>query len=384
MKILYLRANNIDYDSRVNKEVTSLLKENQVTLIFWDRKSDNRCSRYISDFPTGQVLVYGLGFKATWGGGIWRNLLPFTRFNLSLARLLIRLRKEYDVIHAVDLVTFLPSLCFKFFHKKRIIYDIFDFYAHTKKGNSILIKFLAKLEKFLIRYAETTIICSEERMNQIMPSKPKKLIVIHNAPSMEQELGIEHINLQSSKLNKTRVCYVGNLISERYVLELIEAISQLPDFEFHVGGVGVLGEKVERLSSVYNNIFYYGPMSYSKVLSLEVQCHLMVALYDNKIKNNQYASPNKYYEALMLGKPIIALKNTGFDRFIVDYNLGVVVQEVTKANLEFGLLSIKDKLKNGQFNIQNFKSRFRDEYCWELMEGRLLAIYKELDSENVK
>ena len=34
----------------------------------------------------------------------------------------------------------------------------------------------------------------------------------------------------------------------------------------------------------------------------------MTAIYDPNISNHYYAAPNKFYEALMLGKPLIMVK----------------------------------------------------------------------------
>ena len=53
----------------------------------------------------------------------------------------------------------------------------------------------------------------------------------------------------------------------------------------------------------------YGKLQYSQTLALESQCDIRVATYDPSIRNHKYSAPNKFYESLMLGKPIIMAKD---------------------------------------------------------------------------
>lgn len=59
----------------------------------------------------------------------------------------------------------------------------------------------------------------------------------------------------------------------------------------------------------------------------------MTAIYDPKVPNHRYAAPNKFYEALMLGKPIVMAKNTGFDEIIEENNIGCLI-EYSKSGLK--------------------------------------------------
>ena len=59
------------------------------------------------------------------------------------------------------------------------------------------------------------------------------------------------------------------------------------------------------------NIFYYGRIPYDRTIALEKECDVMCAIYDPKVPNHYYAAPNKFYEALMLGMPLIMAKGTG-------------------------------------------------------------------------
>jgi glycosyltransferase involved in cell wall biosynthesis len=39
-------------------------------------------------------------------------------------------------------------------------------------------------------------------------------------------------------------------------------------------------------------------------------------MYDPQVPNHRYSAPNKYYEAAMLGKPIVVAAGTGIDELV--------------------------------------------------------------------
>ena len=66
-------------------------------------------------------------------------------------------------------------------------------------------------------------------------------------------------------------------------------------------------------------------MKYEQVLSLEADCDILFATYNPIIKNHKYSAPNKVYEAMALGKPIIVCKNTGIDELVIKNNTGYAI-----------------------------------------------------------
>ena len=107
-------------------------------------------------------------------------------------------------------------------------------------------------------------------------------------------------------------------------MKAIECIDDLDNVEFHIGGYGVLADDIYKISQRDDKVFFYGKLQYADVLALERQCDIMLALYDPAIPNHAYAAPNKFYEALALGKPIIMFANTGMDIVVRENQIGAV------------------------------------------------------------
>ena len=304
-KIVFLRSNPVNPDSRVEKEANSLARNGyDVKIIGWDRDDDYKENSQKLVLPDSEVTVIRRGVKASFGEGM-KNLMPFIKFQLFIFKWLIKHRKEYDIVHACDFDTMFTSYITTKFTRKKIIFDVFDYLStDAKKFPATLIK---KIEDSLINNANATIICTEQRKMQIKDSKPKKLIIIHNTPQV-------HSNLNPVKHDKIRIAYVGILQEFRLIEEMLKVISKHPEIELHIGGFGKLEPMIKNMAETYDNMIYYGRISYNETLNLENSCDLMTAIYDPTIGNHYYAAPNKFYEALMLGKPLIMVKNTGMSQ----------------------------------------------------------------------
>lgn len=374
MKIVFLRSNPVDPDSRVEKEVNSLLKEGyEIEIVAWDRnaKYDIRESQLQLKF--GKVRIYRFGILATFGGGIKKNLSPLILFQAKLYKWLYKNKNKYDVIHACDFDTaYTASRVAKKFDKK-LVYDIFDYYVDAFRVPKLLKPFIEKIDHKVISLADATIICTEKRKNQIKGSKPKRLSVIHNTPAV-LDSNVNRLNLNKSKI---KIVYVGILASGRFIEEIANIVKDNPSYEFHIGGFGELESYFKEMSKKYDNIIFYGKLSYNKTLELENSCDIMTAIYNPLVPNHYYAAPNKFYESLMLGKPVIMAKNTGMDYVVTQYNIG----EVIEYNIESLKSSIEDLVKRKsewELISRKMKKLYNQEYSWRDMEKRLINLYKEI------
>lgn len=372
MDILFIRSNPVNPDSRVEKEVNSLLKAgHRVSILALDRQKDYKLTKFFLELENGIVDIYRVGYKSEYGAGI-RNLSALLKFQISICKFVYDKRKQINVIHACDLDTaYTVSLLRKFF-RFNIVYDIFDFYPDSHGLDGLPYKVLKHLEYSVIRKSDAVIICSEKRKEQIGGSKPKKLVVIHNSPP---QIKMSFQPIVESPI--TKICYVGILSEGRMINELLTVVSENPNlYELHIGGFGNLDKLVESFSERFPNIIYYGKISYKDTIKLELQCDILTALYDPSIKNHRYAAPNKFYEGLMLGKPLIMIKNTGMDEIIEQNQIGTVIPTMSINDLENGLEEIVSQRKNWNQIKDKMNYLYNHNFSWNEMEKRLIKLYE--------
>lgn len=378
LRILFLRSNYGQPDSRCEKEMFCLSQKHDVEFLGWDRSCSFKGIKDTTvEIGNKSFVFHHIGIKAPLGQGFKRLFIPLLKFWIRELRYLNKNKKRYDVIHACDFDTGFPLMML--LHKPKIVYDIYDYYADTHSAPKIIDKSIRKLETRLIRKSDAVIICNEIRKKQILPAEPEKLYIIHNSPPDINMLSTKCTSKSSSKI---RLVYVGTLSKDRFLMEMSEVISGRDDIELHIGGIGVLESYFSQISGKFSNITFYGKMSYNDVLSLEKECDIMTATYDPRIINNRYASPNKFYESLMLKKPLIMMKNTGMDTFVEEYKLGEVI-DVELENFKEGFSRALDNLisKKDQWTEmgeRGFKL-YNEKFSWHEMEKRLLNLYDDLE-----
>ena len=371
-RVILLRSNPVDPDPPVEKVARSLARAGYaVTIIGWDRDEDY----YLKEDTLPMARVVRFGIRAVFSGGIRKNLLPMIAFQKRLRTWLIRHREEYDIIHAFDFDTGFVASGYAKKYGKKFVYHILDYYvdSHGLRRTS-LEKPILRLENAVINFAHATVICTEKRREQIAGSRPQRLAVIHNTPSADQ---IGQCPPRVKESTRIKIVYVGILEASRMLREIAEAVSENSDLEFHVGGFGTLDPFFRDMAEKHDNIFYYGRLSYDQTLSLERECDLMLAIYNPKIDNHRFAAPNKFYESLMLGKPVVMARGTGMSEVVEDNGIGVLI-DYSKEGFIDGIGKLIAGRNEWSSIESKMKTLYRDHYCWDEMERRLIQLYEQL------
>lgn len=377
MKILFLRSNPVNPDSRVEKAVNSLLKEgHEVSILSWDRNCKYRKKESLLNFEYGMAKVIRFGIPASYGGGLRRNLVPLILFQLKIFIWLLVNNKRYEVIHACDFDTAYISFRVSKWYRKKFVYDIFDYYIDAFNVPRKVKKFIESKDHAIINSADAVILCTEKRKEQIKGTKPKKLTIIHNTPKYFKG-NASKIELNNEKL---KIVYVGILGKGRFIKELVNIVKVNNEYELHIAGFGEFEDFIIESAKKYNNIIYYGKISYENTIQLESSCDIMTAIYNPSVSNHYYAAPNKFYEALMLGKPIIMAENTGMDSLVAEYKIGEVIK-YTVEDLEIAIKKINSKKEEWPVISKKMNDLYSEFYGWDEMERRLLLLYRELDTK---
>lgn len=370
MNVILIRSNPVSPCPRTEKMARSLIKMgHDVTVLAWDRDAEYSPIEDTLDLNGDKCRIIRIGLKGQFAGGIKKNLKSLLRFQLFIFRWLCKHKKEYDVVHAYDLDTAYTAQKAAKISKKVFIYDIADYYSNGHGYIGTIAKITNFIENRVINRAYATIICTEERKEEIKDSHPKRLYVIHNTPDLEIK------PYETEPHERLRLAYIGVFGKTRFLTEITEYISKREDCEFHIGGFGANMETYFiEMSEKYDNIFYYGKVPYQKTIEIEQKCDVLPIIYDPSLLNHIYAAPNKFYEALALGKPMIMAKGTGMSSIVEKYDLG----ETIEYNIE-GLEKAIDNLIQRKTEWQDIgkkeKKLYESCYSWKEMESRIKRIY---------
>lgn len=371
-EVIILRSNPVNPDSRVEKEAISLTRMGiKVKIVCWDRSNNYSSQESILNINGYSIPIVRIGYKASFGEG-FKNIIPYLKFQFFNRKWIKKYKNNISVVHACDFDTafFTYKLCKKL--KIKFVYDIFDFLYGEPKN--LFQKIIKKKQLKIIDNADATIICTEERVKQIYGSNPKKLIIIHNTPMNYDNNKVFEFD---KPISKVKVCYVGILQDGRLLTEIGDYFSKNHNVDFYIGGFGKLESLYKKLSDENENIHFFGKIPYDETLALEKFCDIMLGIYDPSVENHRYAAPNKFYESLFLGKPIVMVKNTGMSSIIEKNQVGVLI-DYNENSFGEGIQKLIDNKNEWESISLKMKNLYFQLYDWKEMENRLIKLYKEL------
>ncbi|AEG18381.1 glycosyltransferase family 4 protein [Methanobacterium paludis] len=358
MKIILVRSRSID--SAVFKLAETLSKNgHSVTLLVWDRQ--NNLKRENKGYNVHRFSLRAPYDK--WTALFYLPLWWIYEFYFLLIH-------NADVIHACDFDTLWPAVIAKFIKKFKLFYIIYDFYADNLiKLPEFVRKTIAFLEKSGIKFSDTLFLVDESRYEQVKGAKIKKLIYIYNSPpdySITHETGIPNDNLV--------IFYAGLLDKSRGLEYIIATVKELEFTKLIIAGNGNYKNVIEKESELTKNITYLGWLNHDDVLEISFQADVLFAFYDPIIPNNKYASPNKLFESMMCGKPIIMNSETSASKIVQNEDCGITVnygdiKSIKDALIKLQSPDLREKLgKNG-------RRAYETKYSWKIMEERLVKSY---------
>jgi glycosyltransferase involved in cell wall biosynthesis len=370
--ILFCRSNPIAPDPRVEKEARALVAAGHtVSAICWDRSAELPRHERRDGYD-----IHRLPIRAGYANGLG-NLPALLRWQWGLLVWLFNQRSQYDCIHACDFDTILPALWMKFFFNKKIVYDIFDFYAdHLRKTPEWLKRLIYSIDFFAISRADALILVDDARWQQVRGAKlPAHTAVIYNSP---EEPVSSPAPDRSTQIETLRIAYIGLLQTERGLLEILQMLEKHPDWHLDMAGFGgdeaLLVEKASRLP----NVTWHGRVNYERALSLSAAADVLFATYDPAIPNHRYSSPNKVFEAMLLGKPLVVSRETNMDKIVLDANCGLAVDYGNLPQLESAFIKLAADPALRQELGANARRAYDSQYGWPIMQKRLLGLYASL------
>lgn len=318
MKVVLFRSNNI-FDSRVNKYHNYYERAGlDYTIVGWDRKGEGwKKEKY--DFFRYKAGESVGGLKALY------NHFRWMRFVLSY----LKKHRNVTTIHACDLNSAFPAAIFKGLYNKDVtlIFDACDWFSANFADNKLLQFCFGLMERFTCKKADELIICEPERVEQVQFKLRKEPLVMPNIPEIDSSVITEKQDKYRFGNEKPTLAYLGGFSDNRFLLEIL-TLAETEPFNLLIAGYGnkeVL-DKCDELKD-RENVRYFGRVPMEEGLNMENAADIVYAMYCKTNPNNIYAAPNKYYEALLLGKPIITTKGTIVEKKVVENNIGWAVEE---------------------------------------------------------
>ncbi len=367
MQVIIIRGRAID--PAVHKICRCLAQDgHSVRLLVWDRQQN------LADVDSPGYTIDKFNVRAPYDKVSAVLYLPLWWIYESY----YLLRHRVDVIHACDFDTLIPAVLAKILKRTKLCYTIYDFYADNLSTQipSIVRKIVAGMEKCGVGYADVLFLVDEARYVQIEGARISNLTYIYNTPLDAYNQCSPATENTGSETENTRIFYAGALHEDRGLKQVIAAIDTMPNVELTLAGLGSIVDYLAQIPPERKRgIRYLGWLPYEKVIRFTLKADILFAFYNPAIPNNRYASPNKLFEAMMCGKPIIVNDSCSMADIVREEKCGLVVPYGDVDAIKHAILTLKQDPDLCKQLGDNGRRAYEQKYNWKIMEKRLIDAY---------
>lgn len=365
MKIVIARSCLETLTPRAFKNAQMLASEGyEVTVLAWDREAKNPKSEGKDGYQARRFK-----FRAPYGPKVLLYVPVWWCFEF-----LWLMRNHWDVVHAMDFDTAPPAVLAAKIKRKPVLYELADVYEDMIPLPPLLRRVSVYIDKLFMRTANAVIVSDEARIRELDGIPNANIIVIYNSPP---DL-LRGTGAPSRTSGKFTIFYSGMLRRDRQsnLDKVARAIRDIDGVRLIIAGYGSQVEEMEQLvSEAPSKVQLAGRVSYTEALERTMTADLIISLYEPVLLNTRYASANKLFEAMMCGKPILVSKGTAMTAIVEKENCGLVVDSGNIEEIKEAIERLKEDPGLCQQLGANGRRAYEQQYNWETMQERLLALY---------
>lgn len=367
-----LVANEIQNTTRLFK-ITKFLTESgrvgSLTIIGFWREGLKLKEEYLPNVIIERKKTFKQQFPRVEFGFLNKLLVGLSIFPLFLNVLISCMKNKPGVIYCHDVVMLPCALITKLFTSCEIIYMPHELETLESGSGKVVNFFLAIIERIGMKYVKHTTVVSPGIAEWYKKSyKNKEVSIIRNIPEFSPVHNIfqkklrKELNLAESDII---FIYQGLIEKTRGIVEVSDTFSKISQENKHLVfmGYGPEVKLIEEFQSTYQNIHYLPAVDPDDIFSYtsDADCGVLF-ISQNISKSYEYSLPNKYFEYVKSGIPILLSNNLmSIASEVSEHNTGWVINSVNE-----DLLVFLQKIKKNQ--IEELKANVAlasDKYNWE-------------------
>ena len=367
-KVAHLTSAHPRYDTRIFIKMCSSLARNQyeVSLVVADGKGYE---------IKNKVNIYDIG--ANKGGRLSRMTKTVDRVFAKAKAL------DADVYHMHD-----PELM-PIGRKLKALGKIVIFDAHEDlpkqlMGKNYLHPFVRRSLSLLFTYVERffcpqfdAIVTATPVIREKFLKMNKHTLDINNYPILGELGDVQEEVDWSGKFPE--ICYVGALAEIRGGREIVESLGQLDGVRLNFAGAFSDAEFEAQIkgSKGWQQVIDHGYLNREQIRWLMQRSVAGVVTFHD-LPNHVEAQPNKMFEYMSAGLPVIASHFPLWRSLVQDNNCGICLDPLDVDAIAAAIKKLVDEPETAKQMGENGKKAVFTKYNWQLEEQKLLRLYSQL------
>jgi len=370
-KILHLTNTDIEFDSRILKEMGSLVSAGYAVSgvgVVMAEGAQKATVPFNANIKAVNLVTRKLTFLP-------RTLMHITTlFELVAKMLPLAIKERPDVIHCHDTLV-LPLGCLvKCLTGAKLVYDAHELESNRNGLTKLQGALTLRVEKFLWRFVDALIVVSPSIERWYLENiGPKPTAVILKSPLFleEHKEDVDYLRKKFSISGESKIfIYVGILGHGRGIDLLTEAFKN-PQVSSHVVflGYGELSEELKRLADLHPNMHVHDAVPHSQVVSIAQSADFGLCLVQNVSLSDYFCLPNKLFEYCFAGVPVLASDFPDIRVLLSEYGVG----ECCKLHVH----DVLDAILRLERSQSTFTFANLTPLSWQAQEQKLVELYQQ-------
>ena len=380
----------------------SLSKQgHRVILLAWDRTGKNETTsttewgtiwRYQEECALNNAILFARKLPGFLSWSTWQ-ILAFQKIEKDI------------ILHYHDLDTLVGGVFTSKLAELPLIYDCHENYPGLVEGavSRFIARRLHALEARLLNYCDGIISAGPANYARISRMLSEGV----NAPfAASEEEAFKVMSLPQSDFLNTKLTRVGNLkrlenypsrrienkekkdtfrllyigVLEKHpsrgIVETILTVSKMKGIQFDIGGFGTLVPTIKKLADNYENVNYLGPIHPDNVALKTIESDAVLMALDPTNINNKLSAPNKLFEAMAAGIPMVTCKELLMGEFVEREEIGLAFEWGKWDRLKAILLKMmfdENLCKSMGKRARNLAEK---KHNWDYCEDRIESLYR--------
>ena len=361
--------NCICYDQRILK-IAEIVRSLNIDVTIIGRVTAGCTNPQIKPFRT---IRFRMIFK--------RKFLFYGFYNIRLFFHL--LLNRYDLLVSNDLDTLLPNYLVARLKHLPLVYDSHEYFTGVPEiQNRLFVKWVWQtIERKIFPHLKYTMTVSESISEQYLKEYGVVPLVVRNCsrsvnhlvPYTRQEIGVPD--------NHLFLIYQGAGINvDRGAEELIDAMEKTDGvFLLIIGSGDVLTSLKKKVSDrgPDDRIRFIPKMEWEDLMRFTKGADAGLSVDKNSNPNYEFSLPNKLFDYISAGLPVIASDLTEIRKIVTEYRFGILIPEVTPDEISQAICQLRDKpqllselRKNAELASETIN--------WDNEKAKVLRLYQEV------
>jgi glycosyltransferase involved in cell wall biosynthesis len=299
------------------------------------------------------------------------------------------LLKPAHLLVANDLDTLLPNYLHAKLKGAKLVYDTHEYFCYVPEliHRPLKQKIWLAVEKLIFPKLKTIITVNDSIAETYQNEYGRKLHVIKNVPAKsnfiyepsEQKTKAE-LGLPSDK--KVVILQGAGINVNRGAEEMIDAMHYLSDVVFLIVGSGDVIEELKLkvlMLKLEHKVFFIKKVPFKEMLQYTRIADIGISLDKDTSLNYYFSLPNKLFDYLHSGIPVLVSPLVEIKRILTEFNVGEMIENHDPKHIAEKIkfmLSSESKMLEWKANAK----LAAEKYCWENEEKKLIEIYQPFAS----